>query len=70
MAEPGAGETHQLLTTNGNSRQHRWDLDVLNQQTIQKSQDQNAKDPQAKLEQTQLQRKTQGTAVHQARLKS
>ena len=70
MAEPGAGEPHQLLTTHSNSRQHRWDLDVLNQQTIQKSQDQDAEDPQAKLEQTQLQRKTQGTAAHQARLKS
>ena len=70
MAEPGAGETHQLLTTNCNRRQHRRDLDVLNQQTIQKSQDQDAEDPQAELEQTQLQRKTQGTAVHQARLKS
>ena len=45
MAEPGAGETHQLLTTNGNSRQHRRDLDVLNQQTIQQSQDQDAENP-------------------------
>ena len=67
---PRAGEPHQLLTINGNSRQHRRDLDVLNQQTIQKSQDQDAEDPQAELEQTQLQCKTQGTAVHQARLKS
>ena len=55
MAEPGTGEAHQLLTTNGNSRQHRWDLDVLNQQTIQQSQDQDAKNPQAELEQTQTQ---------------
>ena len=70
MAELGAGEPHQLLTTNGNSRQHRRDLDVLNQQTIQQSQDQDAEDSQAELEQTQLQRKTQGTALHQARLKS
>ena len=70
MAEPDAGETHQLLTTHSNSRQHRRDLNVLNQQTIQKAQDQDAEDPQAELEQTQLQRKTQGSAVHQARLKS
>ena len=59
MAEPGAGETHQLLTTNGNSRQHRRDLDVLNQQTIQKSQDQDSKNPQAELEQPQTQTKSQ-----------
>ena len=59
-----------LVTTNGNSRQHRRDLDVLNQQTIQKSQDQDAEDPQAELEQTQLQRKTQGTAVHRSGLKT
>ena len=59
MAEPGAGEPHQLLTTNGNSRQHRRDLDVLNQQTIQKSQNQDAKNPQAELEQPQTQTKSQ-----------
>ena len=39
MAKPGTGEPHQLLTTHSNSRQHRRDLDVLNQQTIEKSQD-------------------------------
>ena len=55
MAEAGAGETHQLLTTNGNRYQHHRDLDVLNQQTIQQSQDQDAKNPQAELEQTQTQ---------------
>ena len=70
MAEPDAGKPHQLLTTHRNSRQHRRDLDVLNQQTIQKSQDQDAEDPQAELEQTQPKRKTQGTAVHLARLKN
>ena len=59
MTEPGTGEPHQLLTTNGDSRQHRRDLDVLNQQTIQKSQDQDAKNPQAELEQPQTQSKGQ-----------
>ena len=59
MTEPGSGETHQLLTTNGNSRQHRPDLDVLNQQTIQKSKDQDAENPQAELKQTQTQTKRQ-----------
>ena len=55
MAEPSAGETHQLLTTNGNSRKNRRDLDVLNKQTIQKSQDQDAENPKAELKQTQTQ---------------
>ena len=55
MAEPSAGETHQLLTTNGNRRQHRRVLDVWNQQTIQKSQDQDAENPKAELKQTQTQ---------------
>ena len=55
MAEPGAGEPHHLLNTNRNRRQHHRDLDVLNQQTIQQSQDQDAKNPQAELEQTQTQ---------------
>ena len=64
MTEPGTGEPHQLLTTNGDSRQHRRDLDVLNQQTIEKSQDQDAKNPQTELEQPQLHCQTQGTAVH------
>ncbi len=59
MAEPGAGEPHQLLTTHSNSSQHRRDLDVLNQQTIQKSQDQDAENPQAELEQPQTQSKSQ-----------
>ena len=59
MAEPSAGEPHQLLTTHGQGRQHRRDLDVLNQQTIQKSQDQDSKNPQAELEQPQTQTKSQ-----------
>ena len=59
MAEPGAGEPHQLLTTHSNSHQHRRDLDVLNQQTIQKSQDQDAENPQAELKQTQTQTQSQ-----------
>ena len=59
MAEPGTGEAHQLLTSHGHGRQHRRDLDVLNQQTIQKSQDQDAENPQAELEQTQTQSKSQ-----------
>ena len=59
MAKSGAGEPHQLLTTHSNSRQHRRDLDVLNQQTIQKSQDQDSKNPQAELEQPQTQTKSQ-----------
>ena len=49
MAEPSSRETHRLLTTNGNSRHHRQDLDVLNQQTIKKSKDQDAENPQAEL---------------------
>ena len=67
MAEPGAGEPHQLLTTNSNSCQHGRDLDVLNQQAVQQSQDQDAEDSQAELEQAQLKCQTQGTAVHQGR---
>ena len=63
MAEPGTSEPHQLLTTNGNSRQDRRDLDVLNQQTIQKSQDQDAKDSKTQLEQPQTQ--SQPKAIHQ-----
>ena len=57
MAEPDAGETHQLLTTHSNSRQHRQDLNVLNQQTIQQSQNQDAKNPQTELKQPQTQTK-------------
>jgi hypothetical protein len=30
MAEPSAGEPHQLLTTHGKGRQHRRQLNVLN----------------------------------------
>ena len=60
MAKPGTGETHQLLTTNSNSRQHRRDLDVLNQQTIQKSQDQDAENPQAELEKTNCSARRRG----------
>ena len=56
---PRAGEPHQLLTTNGNSRQHRRDLDVLNQQTIQQSQDQDSENPKAELKQPQTQTKSQ-----------
>ena len=48
-----------LVATNGNSRQHRRDLNVLNQQTIQKSQDQDAENPQAELKQPQTQTKSQ-----------
>ena len=59
MAEPGTGKPHQLLTTHSNSSQHRRDLDVLNQQTIQQSQDQDAENPQAELKQTQTQTKCQ-----------
>jgi len=59
MAEPGSGETHQLLTTHSQGRQHRRQLDVLNQQTVQQSQDQDAKDAQAELEQSQTQTKSQ-----------
>ena len=59
MAEPGAGKPHQLLTTHGQGRQHRRQLDVLNQQTIQQSQDQDAENPQAELEQPQTQTKSQ-----------
>ena len=65
MTEPGAAETHQLLPRDGNSRQHRQHLDVLNQQTVQQAKNQDAKNPQAELEQAQLQCQTQGTAVHQ-----
>ena len=46
---PNQAKPHQLLTTHSNSRQHRRDLDVLNQQTIQQSQDQDAENPQAEL---------------------
>ena len=59
MAEPDAGEPHQLLTTHSNSRQHRRGLDVLNQQTIQQSQDQDSENPQAELKQPQTQTKSQ-----------
>ena len=59
MAEPGASKPHQLLTTHSNSRQHRWDLDVLNQQTIQQSQDQDSENPQAELKQPPTQTKSQ-----------
>ena len=54
MAEPGAGKPHQLLTTHGQGRQHRQQLDVLNQQTIQQSQDEHAKDSKTQLEQSKL----------------
>ena len=66
MAEPGAGEPHQLLTTDGQASQHRRHLDVLNQQTVQQSKDQDTKNPKAELEQAQLQSQTQGTAMHRA----
>ena len=59
MAEPDAGEPHQLLTTHSNTHQHRRDLDLLNQQTIQKSQDQDAENSQAELKQPQTQTKSQ-----------
>ena len=59
MAESDAGETHQLLTTHSNSRQHRRDLNLLNQKTIQKSQNQDAKNPQTELKQPQTQTKSQ-----------
>ena len=61
MAKPGTGKPHQLLTTHSNSHQHRRDLDVLNQQTIQQSQDQDqdAENPQTELKQPQTQTKSQ-----------
>ena len=59
MAKPDAGEPHQLLTTHSNSHQHRRDLDFLNQQTIQQSQDQDAENPQTELKQPQTQTKSQ-----------
>ena len=48
-----------LLAKRSISMQHRRDLDVLNQQTIQQSQDQDAENPQAELEQPQTQTKSQ-----------
>ena len=54
MAEPGAGKPHQLLTTHGQGRQDRRQLDVLNQQTVQQSQDEHAKDSTTQLEQSKL----------------
>ena len=58
MAEPGAGKPHQLLTTHSQSRQHRRQLDVLNQQTVQQAKNQDTKNPKTELEQTQLQSQT------------
>ena len=61
MAEPGASEPHQLLTTDGQRRQHRRQLDVLNQQTVQQSQDQDAEDAKTELEQPQTESETDST---------
>ena len=63
MAEPGAGEPHQLLATHCQGRQHRRQLDVLNQKAVQQSQDQDAKDSKTQLEQPQTQ--SQPKAIHQ-----
>ena len=61
MAEPGTGETHQLLPPDGEGGKHRRQLDVLDQQTVQQSQDQDPENPQAELEQPQTKPKTQHT---------
>jgi hypothetical protein len=58
MPEPGTGEPHQLLPPDSQGRQHRRQLNVLNQQTVQQAKDQDTKNPKTELEQTQLQSQT------------
>ena len=55
VAKPDPREAHQLLRTNRQSRQGGGNLNVLDQKTIQQSQDQDREQAETELKQTQLQ---------------